>query len=130
MLIPSPVVTKSVGCCRERRYRCCPAAATSATSTDDDDDDDDDDGHNERETEREYDRKSTATKASSSLEPSTRHSMGLLTDLIATLLAQLKSRDMVNWTQENWREFRANLRSLTSLVNDVLGRPRMSSIQT
>jgi hypothetical protein len=87
----------------------------------DDDDDGDGDGGTEAGSESEYNRKHAATKASSRLEPSKRCSRDLLADCLSTLFAQLKALDMVCWTQQKWKKFSTELRSLTSLVNDALG---------
>jgi hypothetical protein len=78
--------------------------------------DDNGDGGRETESESEYDRKYAATS-----EPSTTHSRALLTDVIAVLLTQLKALDMVCWTQQNWKTFSSDIRSLISLVEDVIG---------
>jgi hypothetical protein len=106
------------GCSHERQM------PSGRKEHNDDDDDDDGDGGTEKETgsESEYNRKYAATnKASSRSKPSTKRSRDLLADCISALFAQLKALDMVRWTQQKWKKFSTDLRSLTSLVNDAFG---------
>jgi hypothetical protein len=84
-------------------------------------DDDVGDGERERESERKCDRKYTAINSTCSSELFTCQ-RALLIAYIDSLLGQLESRDMVRWTQQDWLTFRTHLRSLASLVKDVLGR--------